>query len=182
MTQIVLESTDLGTQTFTPLQEVGYQSSQTDQIIMRDDESQFDRLAMADSKVQCDLVVKAETGELGVQVAATQMEKEIQTVATELWRRDAEVEAVSEVAEASCQARSEMAEMGCQTKERSQIDAGTQSESVMVQSENTQVSAEVLGQEIQTDDDLLRELSILSTQCQSLQLSLDTLQTTYDTS
>jgi hypothetical protein len=57
---------------------------------------------MADSEVQCDLLVKAETGELGVQVAATQMERESQTATSEVWKRDAEVEAVSEVGEASC--------------------------------------------------------------------------------
>jgi hypothetical protein len=40
MTQIVLESTDLGIQTLTPLQDVlGYVSSQTDPVIMRDCES-----------------------------------------------------------------------------------------------------------------------------------------------
>ena len=54
---------------------------------------------MADSEVQCDSV---ETGELGVQVAATQMERESQTATSEVWKRDAEVEARMEVGEASC--------------------------------------------------------------------------------
>jgi hypothetical protein len=68
---------------------------------MRDQESYFDQLAMVETEVQCDSW-KVKTVDMGVQVAQTQMEMEIQTAATEIALRDAEVEAVREVSEVSC--------------------------------------------------------------------------------
>ena len=124
MTQIVLDATDIGTQTLTALNDVDEQSSQTEQVIMRDQESQFDRLALVETEVQCDSG-KVMTVEMGVQVAQTKMEKESQTASGEMGKRDAEIQAFKEVSEVSSQAEYDQAQVECQTKEISLIDSSS---------------------------------------------------------